>query len=94
MDSLETVWVSVANALQRRGRAGRVRSGVAFHLYSSHRFQYQLAPQPPPEIHLVSLERVVLRCKTLSVFDRQSTESILGTPPPPTALSYQNRAVD
>uniref|UniRef100_A0A1B0GNK5 RNA helicase n=1 Tax=Phlebotomus papatasi TaxID=29031 RepID=A0A1B0GNK5_PHLPP len=34
MESLELVWVSRANALQRKGRAGRVMSGVAIHLFT------------------------------------------------------------
>uniref|UniRef100_A0A1B0GJV8 RNA helicase n=1 Tax=Lutzomyia longipalpis TaxID=7200 RepID=A0A1B0GJV8_LUTLO len=37
MESLELVWVSRANALQRKGRAGRVMSGVAIHLFTRHR---------------------------------------------------------
>lgn len=37
MESLETCWVSRANALQRKGRAGRVMPGVCLHLYTSHK---------------------------------------------------------
>ena len=48
MEILDTVWVSRANALQREGRAGRVTSGVCFHLFSSHRFEHHLQEQPVP----------------------------------------------
>lgn len=48
MESLDMVWVSRANALQRKGRAGRVASGVCFHLFTSHRYDFALRDQPIP----------------------------------------------
>lgn len=34
MESLDVVWVSRANAMQRKGRAGRVMPGVCIHLFT------------------------------------------------------------
>ena len=48
MESLDTAWVSRANAVQRKGRAGRVTHGVCFHLFTSHRFYNHLIDQPVP----------------------------------------------
>jgi len=78
MASLETVWVSRANALQRRGRAGRVMRGVCIHLYTYHRFDYLLDPQPIPEIKRVPLEQTVLRIKMLPSFADSTLQNVLG----------------
>lgn len=40
MESLETVWVSKANAMQRKGRAGRVMAGVCLHLFTHHQWVF------------------------------------------------------
>ncbi|CAB0005176.1 unnamed protein product [Nesidiocoris tenuis] len=65
MESLETVWVSRANADQRRGRAGRVMPGVCFHLFSRQRYDMVLSAQPVPEICRIPLEQLILRIKML-----------------------------
>lgn len=61
MESLEDSYVSKANALQRKGRAGRVASGVCFHLFSSHHYNYHLLKHQLPEIQRVPLEQLCLR---------------------------------
>ncbi|XP_025061494.1 putative ATP-dependent RNA helicase DHX57 isoform X2 [Alligator sinensis] len=77
MESLEDTFVSKANALQRKGRAGRVASGVCFHLFSSHHYNHQLIKQQLPEIQRVPLEQLCLRIKILEMFSAQSLQSVL-----------------
>ncbi|XP_004627688.1 putative ATP-dependent RNA helicase DHX57 [Octodon degus] len=76
MESLEDTFVSQANALQRKGRAGRVASGVCFHLFTSHHYHHQLLKQQLPEIQRVPLEQLCLRIKILDMFSAHSLQSV------------------
>lgn len=77
MESLDLVWVSRANAKQRKGRAGRVMPGVCIHLYTSFRYHQHILAQPVPEIQRVPLEQIVLRIKTLQTFASRNTLAVL-----------------
>ncbi|KAH8396011.1 hypothetical protein KR222_001821 [Zaprionus bogoriensis] len=77
MESLDLVWVSRANAKQRKGRAGRVMPGVCIHLYTSFRYHHHILGQPVPEIQRVPLEQIVLRIKTLQTFAARNTLDVL-----------------
>lgn len=86
MESLEDTFVSRANALQRKGRAGRVASGVCFHLFTSHHYNHQLIKQQLPEIQRVPLEQLCLRWAVVSMLpERFSVEC-----PPSTSGSIWN----
>lgn len=77
MESLDLVWVSRANAQQRRGRAGRVRPGICIHLFTGHRFHNHFLAQPVPEIKRVPLEQLLLRIKTLPNFEHYRIEQVI-----------------
>ncbi|KAJ6635028.1 putative ATP-dependent RNA helicase DHX57 [Pseudolycoriella hygida] len=90
MESLDLVWVSRANANQRKGRAGRVMPGVAIHLFTKHRFTNHFSSQPVPEIHRVPLEQLLLRIKTLPNFQSRNVNSVIANtlePPSEEAIS-------
>ncbi|OCT79840.1 putative ATP-dependent RNA helicase DHX57 [Xenopus laevis] len=98
MESLEDTWESRANAMQRKGRAGRVASGVCFHLFTGHHYEYQLLDQQLPEIQRIPLEQLCLRIKILEMFSECRLDSVLGRliePPRMESLhASQNRLQD
>lgn len=77
MESLDLVWISRANAKQRKGRAGRVMPGVCLHLFTSHRYNYHLLEQPVPEIHRIPLEQLLLKIKILPLFEKVDVHTVL-----------------
>ncbi|XP_075232793.1 putative ATP-dependent RNA helicase DHX57 [Lycorma delicatula] len=79
MESLDTVWVSCANAMQRKGRAGRVMPGVCIHLYTSYRMEFHMPARPVPEIHRVPLEQLIIRIKILPVFINRTVDDVFGS---------------
>jgi len=63
---LKSEWISQASARQRKGRAGRTRSGVCFHLFSNRRHNSLPAFQDS-ELLRMPLEEIVLQAKILNV---------------------------
>ncbi|KAK9701941.1 DEAD/DEAH box helicase [Popillia japonica] len=59
-------WVTLANAKQRKGRAGRVKPGICYHLYHRGRAQV-LDSYPLPEVLRTRLEDVILMIKLLQL---------------------------
>ncbi|KAI4232954.1 MAG: hypothetical protein L6R40_007234 [Gallowayella cf. fulva] len=68
MVKLEEVWASRAACKQRRGRAGRVRAGKCYKLYTRNA-EAKMAERPEPEIRRVPLEQLCLSVKAMGVVD-------------------------
>lgn len=65
--SLEDVIVARSNAKQRRGRAGRVASGVAVHLITKFRHDSLIPDRRLPEVQRVPLQQLVLRIHSMKI---------------------------
>ncbi|XP_015109498.1 ATP-dependent DNA/RNA helicase DHX36 [Diachasma alloeum] len=66
LETLESEWECIANAKQRKGRAGRVQPGEVYRLYTRVREQ-TFKQFPPPEILRTPLEQVILQVKMLQL---------------------------
>lgn len=64
--TLQATWISQASAKQRKGRAGRTKAGVCFHLFSSRRFQF-MRPFVESELLRTPLEEMCLFTKKLGL---------------------------
>ncbi|XBW37072.1 hypothetical protein QEN19_002650 [Hanseniaspora menglaensis] len=61
-------WISKAESKQRRGRAGRVRSGKCYKLFSSETYK-EMKDYPIPEIKRVGLQDLYLNIKAMNIDD-------------------------
>ena len=85
MESLSVVPVSQASANQRKGRAGRVSSGMCLRLFTEENFG-SLEKESAPEIKRVNISSVILLLKTLNVEDVSSFPYL--DPPPRDASNF------
>ena len=64
--TLQETWISQASAKQRKGRAGRCKAGVCFHLFSRRRHSF-MRPFVESELIRTPLEEICLQCKRLKL---------------------------
>ncbi|KAG0199633.1 hypothetical protein BGX28_007113 [Mortierella sp. GBA30] len=67
METLTTTAISRASAEQRSGRAGRIRNGKAYRLYTEHSFHKEMRGASVPEIQRSNLTAMVLQLKALGI---------------------------
>ncbi|TSL28277.1 putative ATP-dependent RNA helicase YTHDC2 [Bagarius yarrelli] len=86
---LKMVWISKASALQRKGRAGRCRPGICFHLFSRLRFNNMLEYQVPQLLRM-PLQELCLHTKLLAPVTCSIAEFLAKAPEPPHLLTVKN----
>eukprot|EP00850_Spirogloea_muscicola_P015416 SM000117S25536 [mRNA] locus=s117:306081:317487:- [translate_table: standard] len=87
MSSLVEAWISQANARQRAGRAGRVRPGKCFALYTRYRMTSVMRRFQVPEMLRVPLVELCLQIKLLALGDVTSFLQQAIEPPKPEAIT-------
>ncbi|XP_072227665.1 3'-5' RNA helicase YTHDC2 isoform X2 [Leuresthes tenuis] len=87
--TLKTVWISKASVLQRKGRAGRCRPGICFHLFSRLRFNNMLEFQVPQLLRM-PLQELCLQTKLLAPSSCPVAEFLSKAPQPPPAHAIQS----
>ena len=80
MVKLVEVWASRSACKQRRGRAGRVRAGECYKLYTRSA-EAKMAERPDPEIRRVPLEQLCLSVRAIGIKDVPRFLASALTPP-------------
>lgn len=93
LSKLVETFIARSNAKQRRGRAGRVQQGLAFHLFTKARHDLQLAEHPVPEMLRLSLQDLALRIKILKLKLGNTIEEVLSRALDPPSSTNIQRAV-
>jgi len=85
---LQETWVSQASAKQRRGRAGRVRPGVCYRLFSKSTWNRSMPVDTPPEVARAPLQALVMDVKgILSDADAGTALAKMISPPNAAAIN-------
>lgn len=61
---MENQWITKANVQQRAGRAGRVRPGQSYHLFTQEKYE-EMERFPVAEILRIPLEKVIIDIKVI-----------------------------
>ena len=85
IETLSTIDVCKAQAIQRAGRAGREAPGECYRLYTEDDFE-SMPQQPVPEIQRVSLATVVLQLLSMKLTGKETLTFPFPEPVPPLAL--------
>lgn len=86
---LKSVWISKASALQRKGRAGRCRPGLCFHLFSRLRFN-NMQDFQVPQLLRMPLQELCLQTKLLAPTSCPVAEFLSKAPQPPPPHAIRN----
>ncbi|KAF2466196.1 P-loop containing nucleoside triphosphate hydrolase protein [Lindgomyces ingoldianus] len=93
MVRLAETWASRAACKQRRGRAGRVRAGQCYKLYTRNA-EAKMMERSDPEIRRVPLEQLCLSVKAMGVQDVSAFLAGALTPPENTAVEGAIKLLD